>query len=763
MIKARKQSQVGAHLPVNTFRLLLAACAVLALCASTPLSLCAQPSPTEIISHMRVNATRDIDFHAAVFPDTVYAGEPITYQVAVLLSEDARFRLRRDPEFRPPELRGLLAYQLGRPQRVPGQIYGGRQYEVHVFQRALFAVAPGKLSIPASSLSYALSRTPGYYSREERFAVQAESLSVVVEPLPEEDRPADFTGAVGVLQLGAKLDSTTTRSGDPVVLTVTVSGAGNVKLFPRPDIEIPWASVVSASDRVRVDSLGSRVRGSREFDYILTPVRSGNLVLPALHYSYFDPDRGVYAVAESAPVELRVLRGDMADIPALDEEASLALREWSGHQAFAPWEATRSVRLALVTLWLGGIAWMVLTWLFTLKSFGARVVAQRAPGSDSRSYSESDPRDAVRRSRQMLLQQMASRLSVPASRLLVRSEAGRALRYAGVSNASTNEVLMLLDDMARAGFGSPQEADLAGLENFEPRIARARQLIDEEATNKPIRLLRSARGWRQLSLAFAVLALGAAGPRSAAEAQPAEPERTATAKANALPGSTNIEELVAEANAAYADRRFQAASASFKSAVASRPNDVDLLVNWGSSAWAVGDTVDAVVAWQRAARLSPLSADIQERITLLPGGARDGVAAVPMVPVLGLVWAGSIAWLFAVVLVVKLIKRSERRPSGLIRTPVALSVMAAAVSMLALAWWGAVRLSPVGLAVVKRPEPMRSAASAESGTKGGLAAGDVVRVTGVSGEWARVTHSDGRDGWVPGERLVSLLPDAASR
>lgn len=186
-------------------------------------------------------------------------------------------------------------------------------------------------------------------------------------------------------------------------------------------------------------------------------------------------------------------------------------------------------------------------------------------------------------------------------------------------------------------------------------------------------------------------------------------------------------------------------------------------MNWGSSAWAVGDTVDAVVAWQRAARLSPLSADIQERITLLPGGARDGVAAVPMVPVLGLVWAGSIAWLFAVVLVVKLIKRSERRPSGLIRTPVALSVMAAAVSMLALAWWGAVRLSPVGLAVVKRPEPMRSAASAESGTKGGLAAGDVVRVTGVSGEWARVTHSDGRDGWVPGERLVSLLPDAASR
>lgn len=763
MIKARKQSQTATHPPVNALRLLLAVSAMVGLCASTSPSLYAQPSPTEIISHMRVNARRDIDFHAAVFPDTVYAGEQITYQVAVLLSQEARFRLRRDPEFRPPELRGLLAYQLGKPHRVSGQVYGGRQYEVHVFQRALFAVAPGELSIPASRLSYALSRTPGYYSQEERFAVQAESLRVVVEPLPEEGRPADFTGAVGVLQLGAHLDSTATRSGDPVVLTVTVSGEGNVKLFPRPDIEIPWASVVAASDRVRVDSLGSRVRGSREFDYILTPLRSGNVVVPALHYSYFDPYRREYAVAESAPVELGVLSGDMADVPALNDEALLTLREWSGHQAFAPWEATRSLRLAVVTLWLAGIAWIVLTWLFTVKRIGVRSVVQNGPGSESRSDSELDPRDVVRRSRQALLQHLASRLSVPASMLLVRSEARRVLRYSGVSDVSTNEILALLDDMDRAGFGSPHEAGLGGIEDFGPRIARARLLLDREATGKPVKLLQNARGWRQLSLAFVVLALGAAAPLHVAWTQPAAPEPVAAANVGTAADTAQIKKLVAEANAAYADRRFQAASASFKSAVASRPNDVDLLVNWGSSAWAAGDTVDAVVAWQRAARLSPLSADIQERITLLPGGARDGVAAVPMVPVLGLVWAGSIAWLLAVVLVVRLMKRTGRRPSGFTRTPVALTVIAAAISMFALAWWGAVRLSPVGLAVVERPEPMRSEASAGSGTKGGLAVGDVVRVTGASGEWARVTHSDGRDGWVPGERLVPLLPDAVSR
>ena len=55
----------------------------------------AQPSPTAILDRLQAKSNRPIDFHAAAFPDTVYVGQQVTYQVAVLLSESARARLRR--------------------------------------------------------------------------------------------------------------------------------------------------------------------------------------------------------------------------------------------------------------------------------------------------------------------------------------------------------------------------------------------------------------------------------------------------------------------------------------------------------------------------------------------------------------------------------------------------------------------------------------------------------------------------------------------
>ena len=60
-----------------------------------------------------------------------------------------------------------------------------------------------------------------------------------------------------------------------MLLTVRVHGTGNVKLFPRPNLVVPWAALVSADERVRVDSNDARIRGVKEFDWVLTPRVAG--------------------------------------------------------------------------------------------------------------------------------------------------------------------------------------------------------------------------------------------------------------------------------------------------------------------------------------------------------------------------------------------------------------------------------------------------------------------------------------------------------
>ena len=414
------------------------------LTPATTTALQAQPSPTAILERLQVNANRPIDFHAATFPDTVYVGQQITYQVAVLLSESARARLRRNPEFLPPELRGLLAYELGTPRRVAPRNYGGGMFEAHVFQRALFAVAPGTIMVPSPQLSYTLPQSSSYFSREERFVVRAESAQLVVKALPEAGRPQDFTGAVGVLRSSVTLDSVAARVGDPLVLTMRVNGIGNVKLLPRPVLEVSWASTVAGTERVSVDTSGAFVRGYKEFDWILTPTQAGRVDVPTLRYSYFDPYRGEYGYAETAPSTLTVDDGSLATAAEGDNVSVVPLRVWRGASTSSLAEQLAAWHIPLVALLLlAPLPWLALT-------IGSRVGGNRRSRAASTEHvprsavphaATGDAGDHARYTRRTLLGALAQRLSVSPQELVSRRDVERAVRRRGVTRETTAALL----------------------------------------------------------------------------------------------------------------------------------------------------------------------------------------------------------------------------------------------------------------------------------------------------------------------------------
>ena len=261
-----------------------------------------------ILRRVRVDPNRLVDFHAAVTPETLFVGQQATYQVAVLLDEATGSRLPRNPEYLPPELRGMLAYDLGGQQRFTHDA-NGKHYTAYVFQKALFPLAAGTFTVPAPQLTYALRQSSSYFSREEAHTVRAESVTVVVRPLPEENRPADFSGAVGVLSASVRVDAATARVGDPLVLTLRVQGSGNIKLLPRPPLEIEWATAVAGMERLQMDTSGSVVRGTKEFDWILTPAREGDVTTPVIRYSYFNSNKHEYDVADAVPVTVSVAPG----------------------------------------------------------------------------------------------------------------------------------------------------------------------------------------------------------------------------------------------------------------------------------------------------------------------------------------------------------------------------------------------------------------------------------------------------------------------
>lgn len=716
----------------------------------------AQPSPTAITDRLRTKYLRPIDFHAAIFPDTVWVGQQATYQVAVLLNADARSRLRRNPEFLPPELRGLLAYELGTPQRVPPRSYGTDTYEAHVFQRALFAVAPGTVVVPAPQLTYSLPQSASYFSREERYTVSAESIKVVVKALPEAGRPSDFSGAIGTFRLSTKLDATTARMGDPLLLTVRVEGIGNVKLLPRPTVEASWASIVAGTERVQVDSSGAYIRGAKEFDYILTPAQAGAAVLPVVRYAYFDPFKGQYAIASSAPADLTIADAAMAGASdGSSAEANdadlLTLRDWRQRQA---------ARLATLPDWLtlGALGLAVLLPLAALADGLQRRATQRASTTrdaertltrEPATPEPATPESAARRIRRTLLAALAARLQVVTADLVARGDLQRVLRRRGVSRDTTREVLAFVDLLAEIGFG-PARSQRVDDPDLERRANALLQRVASEAVPHGRTRLWSRRLRRAGSglVLFGSLVGPAVGALLSGVPREARAQTPAAGNADVVDNS--------EATAAYNGRRFPRAAQRYAELVARRPDDVDLLVNWGTAAWAANDTVSAVVAWQRAARLDPLAPDIQERITLLPAGARTGIADVPMIPVLALAALALVAWVLGWGLWLWGGRRADARDGHAPGRVSAVVLLLVGLTAAGAAAWGTRALDDRALAVVRRPETMREGPSPDADPMGGAATGDVVKVVDVRQGWEQVVHADGRRGWIPAARLVSL-------
>jgi len=248
-----------------------------------------------------------VQFHASASPDTVYVGQQVSYDAATFVDDIARTRLKANPSYTPPEVRGTTVYDFPfDTASIRDVTIASARFRKYVYHRALFPISPGTITIPPAALQYPLPQDDSYDAPLRSMTLQSEEATIVVRPLPDAGRPLDFVGAVGTYVDTARVDSATPRVGDTFVFTVRVNGVGNINLLPRPSLAIPWATVVPGEERVSWDSTGTFVRGAKEFDWVVTPKLAGEMILPDVRLPYFDPAARRYAVASTTPIKVQV-------------------------------------------------------------------------------------------------------------------------------------------------------------------------------------------------------------------------------------------------------------------------------------------------------------------------------------------------------------------------------------------------------------------------------------------------------------------------
>lgn len=726
-------------------RLVLAAVACVAATAYQGES---QPRSPVIQERVRLDPSEPVGFRVLLTPDTVFVGQQATYEIGVFITESAQQRMRRNPEVVPAELRGVLAYDLGGPQSLPAITQNGTRSFPHVLQRALFPLAPGRLEIPASQLTYTLPRSASFFSREESAVMRADDVALHVRPLPRSGRPEDFSGAVGVLGLRASVDASDARVGEPVLLTVRVTGRGNVKLWPRPEVVTPGAALVPAGERVTVDTSGQYVRGTKEFDWLVTPEREGPLAVPPIAYAYFDPYEATYRVARSDPIGITIAAGEFVSAPmSVVERDGLALRTIDRGERRGPLSRHPLLWALLALAPLPALHRRRAAPTLEAASGHAPVsTPEHAPAGVARSAPER-ARRAAAASRRQLLDALALRLATTPAALVAHAALERRLRRRGVTRATTQQVLALVAELDAAAWARDpgsvwhQESDVRSrTDALLAQVAvEAVPVASGDGGTPPVA--------RPPAAPLLMLLLALVGGVATLDAR----SRQQT------PFTTGVD--------AFERQRYADAASRFLEIANATPRHADAWANAGTAAWAAQDTVAAVRGWQRALRLEPDAADVRRHLALLPSASWEGVAHVPDVPRDAGTLIAAVLWCLGWV-GVGWLRRDTARFQG---TEVARAARVVTGGLLVTAlvvgawqWRLEQQLSHARLSIVSRAEPMHVAPGRDANVFGGTARGDLVRVEdarteGALGEtWARVKHADGRAGWLPAAALVSL-------
>ena len=124
--------------------------------------------------------------------------------------------------------------------------------------------------------------------------IASNPLTIHARPLPEDGRPADFSGAIGQFNVAGNASPTTINVGDPAYVSFNVSGAGNFDSVRCPTLAADpnWKRYSPVSQVHYQDE--AHTQGEKNFREAIIPTRNGTLSLPAASFSYFDPTAKKY-------------------------------------------------------------------------------------------------------------------------------------------------------------------------------------------------------------------------------------------------------------------------------------------------------------------------------------------------------------------------------------------------------------------------------------------------------------------------------------
>jgi len=273
---------------------------------------------------LKPGTTDRLDLQLALSEQECYVGQPVTITGKFYVSANiGEFQLNvpvfnsdaftfDDPDIIDP---GAQQYRLSAAMTEPVFVtkrevtHKGRKAILLSFSKIMIPKQPGRIDIRPASVSadVEVDRKRSFFGSQpvyKRFMVASEPLTLTVLALPEQDKPVDFYGLVGRYSISASAKPTTVNVGDPITLTVTISG-DYLKAVRWPRLE----HVPELAKNFKIPSQVSSPAVRQGVKIFTQTIRANNdkvTRIPPIPLVFFDADKGCYIVEKSEPIDLTV-------------------------------------------------------------------------------------------------------------------------------------------------------------------------------------------------------------------------------------------------------------------------------------------------------------------------------------------------------------------------------------------------------------------------------------------------------------------------